>query len=81
MGAARTKGKKGLFWGYRGIYDIGLKGAFMGYVGLLLNAPYKIDSMMEMRMMMRFCYVLCHAFVLLFLSGLREPRVKWEWRT
>jgi hypothetical protein len=26
---------------YRGIYDI----------GLLLNAPYKIDSMMEMRLM------------------------------
>jgi hypothetical protein len=23
-----------------------LKGAFMGYIGLLLNAPYKIDSMM-----------------------------------
>jgi hypothetical protein len=30
---------------YRGIYDIGLKGA-LGYIGLLLNAPYKIDSMM-----------------------------------
>jgi hypothetical protein len=26
---------------YRGIYDIGLKRAFMGYRGLLLNAPYK----------------------------------------
>jgi hypothetical protein len=23
-----------------------LKGAFMGYIGLLLNAPYKIDRMM-----------------------------------
>jgi hypothetical protein len=23
-----------------------LKKAFMGYIGLLLNAPYKIDSMM-----------------------------------
>jgi hypothetical protein len=31
---------------YRGIYDIGLKGAFMGYRGLLLNDPYKIDRMM-----------------------------------
>jgi hypothetical protein len=28
---------------YRGIYDIGLKGAFMGYIGLLLNDPYKRD--------------------------------------
>jgi hypothetical protein len=26
-----------------GIYDIGLKGAFMGYRGLLLNDPYKRD--------------------------------------
>jgi hypothetical protein len=25
-----------------------LKGAFRGIIGLLLNAPYKIDSMMEM---------------------------------
>jgi hypothetical protein len=25
----------------------------MGYIGLLLNAPYKIDSMMRMRLMMR----------------------------
>jgi hypothetical protein len=31
---------------YRGIYDTGLKRGFMGYIGLLLNAPYKIDSMM-----------------------------------
>jgi hypothetical protein len=36
---------------YRGIYDIGFKRGFMGYVGLLLNAPYKIDSMMGMRLM------------------------------
>jgi hypothetical protein len=28
---------------YRGIYEIGLKGAFMGYRGLLLNDPYKRD--------------------------------------
>jgi hypothetical protein len=26
---------------YRGIYDIGFKRGFMGYIGLLLNAPYK----------------------------------------
>jgi hypothetical protein len=41
--------KRGCFRGYRGfggIYDIGLKGAFRGYIGLLLNAPYKRDSMM-----------------------------------
>jgi hypothetical protein len=34
---------------YRGIYDIGFKRGFMGYRGLLLNAPYKIDSMVWMR--------------------------------
>jgi hypothetical protein len=43
---------------YRGIYDIGLKWAFMGYIGLLLNAPYKIDSMVWMRIWMMFCYML-----------------------
>jgi hypothetical protein len=31
---------------YRSIYDIGFKRGFMGYIGLLLNAPYKIDRMM-----------------------------------
>jgi hypothetical protein len=36
---------------YRGIYDIGFKRGFMGYIGLLLNAPYKIDSMVWMRLM------------------------------
>jgi hypothetical protein len=35
---------------YRGIYDIGFKRGFMGYRGLLLNAPYKIDSMVWMRL-------------------------------
>jgi hypothetical protein len=34
---------------YRGIYDTGFKRGFMGYIGLLLNAPYKIDSMVWMR--------------------------------
>jgi hypothetical protein len=28
---------------YRGIYDIGFKKGFMGYIGLLLNDPYKRD--------------------------------------
>jgi hypothetical protein len=35
---------------YRGIYDIGFKRGFMGYIGLLLNAPYKIDRMVWMRL-------------------------------
>jgi hypothetical protein len=39
-------GNQGFGGDYRGIYDMGLKGAFMGYRGLLLNAPYKRDSMM-----------------------------------
>jgi hypothetical protein len=34
-----------------GIYDTGLKRGFMGYIGLLLNAPYKIDRLIEMRLM------------------------------
>jgi hypothetical protein len=34
-----------------------LKEAFMGYIGLLLNAPYKIDSMMWMRLMIKFVLV------------------------
>jgi hypothetical protein len=42
---------------YRGIYDTGFKGAFMGYIGLLLNAPYKIDSMVWMRIEMSFLIV------------------------
>jgi hypothetical protein len=36
---------------YRGIYDTGFKRGFMGYIGLLLNAPYKIDSIVWMRLM------------------------------
>jgi hypothetical protein len=38
----------------KGIYDTGFKRGFMGYIGLLLNAPYKIDSMVWMRMRMMF---------------------------
>jgi hypothetical protein len=30
--------------------NLGKKGAFMGYKGLLLNAPYKIDSIVWMRL-------------------------------
>jgi hypothetical protein len=54
---------------YRGIYDIGLKRAFMGYVGLLLNAPYKIDSMVWMRMLMTFfLFVSCFFFLFFCLA-------------
>jgi hypothetical protein len=35
-----------------------LKGAFMGYIGLLLNAPYKIDSMVWMMMRILTCFLL-----------------------
>jgi hypothetical protein len=44
-----------------------LKGAFMGYIGLLLNAPYKIDSMVWMRMEIYFYYA-CSVFLLLHLA-------------
>jgi hypothetical protein len=43
----------------------------MGYIGLLLNAPYKIDSMVWMTLMM-----ICNTFrlnLLCFFSGLYEP--------
>jgi hypothetical protein len=43
-----------------------LKEAFMGYIGLLLNAPYKIDSMVWMRLMM-----IVFVFSWLFCSLLR----------
>jgi hypothetical protein len=39
----------------------------MGYIGLLLNAPYKIDSMVWMRLWMRIVlmiYFLCFAVLL-----------------
>jgi hypothetical protein len=45
----------------------------MGYIGLLLNAPYKIDSMVWMRLWIRF---VLYAGLLLFLLGrswLYEP--------
>jgi hypothetical protein len=51
---------------YRGIYDTGLKRGFMGYMGLLLNAPYKIDSMVWMTLMMMVFFLL---FLVSFLSN------------
>jgi hypothetical protein len=53
---------------YRGIYDIGFKRGFMGYRGLLLNAPYKIDRLMWMSLMMIIftCRLLYYLF---FLGG------------
>jgi hypothetical protein len=57
---------------YRGIYDIGFKRGFMGYIGLLLNAPYKIDSMVWMRIGIR--------FLVLSLSR-RYMRFAWAMRT
>jgi hypothetical protein len=38
--------KVGITRVFRAFIIRALKGAFMGYIGLLLNAPYKIDSMM-----------------------------------
>jgi hypothetical protein len=44
----------------------------MGYIGLLLNAPYKIDSMVWMRLMMSF--VIYFGFDFLSLScGYMNP--------
>jgi hypothetical protein len=48
----------------------------MGYIGLLLNAPYKIDSMMEMRLMrMSFLLTLFSLFFVGF-CGLSKPENK-----
>jgi hypothetical protein len=44
----------------------------MGYIGLLLNAPYKIDSMMWMSLMMM-CSVSHVNEGLSFWSGLWKP--------
>jgi hypothetical protein len=54
---------------YRGIYDTGFKRGFMGYIGLLFNAPYKIDSMVGMKMWMYLLVTLLDYFVFLFLLG------------
>jgi hypothetical protein len=43
-----------------------LKGAFMGHIGLLLNAPYKIDSMMWMRLVISFCMFFAYGILAYF---------------
>jgi hypothetical protein len=63
---------------YRGIYDIGFKGALWGYTGLLLNAPYKIDSMVWMKMMMMLC-VSVFLLILCCCFGYRNQGRKGEW--
>jgi hypothetical protein len=59
------------------MYDRGLKEALDGYIGLLLNAPYKIDSMMWMRMVIRFFSLSCvnSEFVKFWLY---KPRTKYR---
>jgi hypothetical protein len=52
-----------------------LKEAFMGYIGLLLNAPYKIDSMVWMRMWMRMRRRLMICLNLLY-SRVNEPKIE-----
>jgi hypothetical protein len=47
----------------------------MGYIGLLLNAPYKIDSMVWMWMWIRF-YIVFDVRRVAPHEGLREPNVK-----
>jgi hypothetical protein len=43
----------------------------MGYIGLLLNAPYKIDSMVWMRLMIYFGYLsFNYSLFLLFLLAI-----------
>jgi hypothetical protein len=42
---------------YRGIYDTGFKRGFMGYIGLLLNAPYKRDRIDGVCMWMMIVFV------------------------
>jgi hypothetical protein len=51
-------------------------GAFMGYVGLLLNAPYKIDSMMWMRLVISFVSV----FDVYFYGLVRAKWTRWYFR-
>jgi hypothetical protein len=49
----------------------------MGYVGLLLNAPYKIDSMVWMRLWIMFGY--CYSFdCYLVIVWLYKPGVFWD---
>jgi hypothetical protein len=46
------------------------------YKGLLLNAPYKIDSMVWMRLMIYFLFDSCCCF-LIFQGGYMNPGVFW----
>jgi hypothetical protein len=55
-----------------------LKGAFMGYIGLLLNAPYKIDSMVWMRMMLMWFVLRMTETSLLVINRLNEPQGKMD---
>jgi intracellular septation protein A len=48
----------------------------MGYIGLLLNAPYKIDSMVWMRMEMMFVMFFVFFRYLCFFIWLNKPGVK-----
>jgi hypothetical protein len=49
----------------------------MGYIGLLLNAPYKIDSMVWMRLMM-IVFVFLVLFLLIgFVWAIRTKGIKW----
>jgi hypothetical protein len=57
---------------YRDTYDRGFKRGFMGYIGLLLNAPYKIDSIVWMRLVL-ISFVVVFSFFLFF-CWLYEPR-------
>jgi hypothetical protein len=46
----------------------------MGYIGLLLNAPYKIDSMVWMRMMMMFFVMIIVTICLVYVGYRNQGR-------
>jgi hypothetical protein len=48
---------------------------FWGYIGLLLNAPYKIDSMVWMRL--GYISLSFFLFSVILFFGLVKPKVKW----
>jgi hypothetical protein len=51
----------------------------MGYIGLLLNAPYKIDSMMGMSLMMIVTMLFGFFFRVFLFCGLCKPeRPFWD---
>jgi heme/copper-type cytochrome/quinol oxidase subunit 2 len=54
----------------------------MGYIGLLLNAPYKIDSMVWMMMLIMFFYLFfCVLFVILWAIRTRRQNKGIESKT